>query len=334
MAIVDIVVPCYQHGHFLRDCVTSVLTQEIGDVRVLIVDNASTDNSLAVASQLAEEDSRVEVVAHPINLGHHASFNEGIDWASAPFFVMLCADDQLAPGCLARAVSFMSSHAEVSFTYGRAIPLDQAASLPAMGRQADEARWRVSTGREFIARVCSKGLMHIPSSTLVVMTSAQKRAGHYRDALQFLDDLEMWMRLACQGKVAETNRVQGIRMSEGGTRSMSKDTAPGGDLLWTEAVIESFFANEGAALCGGEQLHRIARRTLGQRAYWSAVSSLVRGHGPLGIDLFRFAFARCPSCAFLPPMGYLFRKKRALHRIAQVIAEAARRPVNETRQLQ
>ena len=60
MARVDVAVPCYQHGAYLRDCVASVLGQGV-DVRVLIVDNASTDDSPAVARELAA-DPRVELV--------------------------------------------------------------------------------------------------------------------------------------------------------------------------------------------------------------------------------------------------------------------------------
>ena len=107
---VDVVIPCYQYGRFLRDCVTSVLTQGIQNLRVLIIDNASTDDSVEVAQQLAGEDRRVEVVAHRRNLGPHASFNEGIDWAKSHYFMILCADDLLAPSCLPRAVSIMEQH--------------------------------------------------------------------------------------------------------------------------------------------------------------------------------------------------------------------------------
>ena len=64
MASVDVVIPCYQYGRFLRDAVTSVLSQGISQLRVLVIDNASTDNSLEVATQLALEDRRVEVIAH------------------------------------------------------------------------------------------------------------------------------------------------------------------------------------------------------------------------------------------------------------------------------
>ncbi len=97
-ASVDVAIPCYPYGGFMRDCVTSVLTQAIRDVRVLIIDNASTDDSVEVALQIAAEDPRVEVIARRRNLGPHASFNEGIDWARATYFLVLCADDLLAPG--------------------------------------------------------------------------------------------------------------------------------------------------------------------------------------------------------------------------------------------
>ena len=101
MPSVDIVVPCYQHGRFLRDCVESVLSQGVEQVRVIIIDKPSTDDSVSVARDLAREDARVEIVAHPRNLGSHASFNQGIDLASADYVMVLCADDILSPGSFA-----------------------------------------------------------------------------------------------------------------------------------------------------------------------------------------------------------------------------------------
>ncbi len=59
VASIDIVVPCYQYARFLRDCVTSVLTQDIQNLRVLVIDDASGDNSAEIAAQLASEDPRV-----------------------------------------------------------------------------------------------------------------------------------------------------------------------------------------------------------------------------------------------------------------------------------
>jgi glycosyltransferase involved in cell wall biosynthesis len=62
MAIVDVAVPCYQYGRYLSDCVNSILRQDLSDIRIVIIDNASTDNSLDVARRLASEDPRVEVI--------------------------------------------------------------------------------------------------------------------------------------------------------------------------------------------------------------------------------------------------------------------------------
>ena len=111
--------PCYQYGRFLRECVDSILSQGIGDIRVLIIDNASTDNSLEVARQLAAEDGRIEILARPCNLGPHASWNEGIDWAKSDYLVILAADDLLADGAIARAVSVLNIASECESFHGK-----------------------------------------------------------------------------------------------------------------------------------------------------------------------------------------------------------------------
>jgi glycosyltransferase involved in cell wall biosynthesis len=69
MSSVDVIVPCYRYGHFLRECVESVLTQSLEDVRVLILDDASPDYTHEVGAELAPEDSRVTLVRHQVNKG-------------------------------------------------------------------------------------------------------------------------------------------------------------------------------------------------------------------------------------------------------------------------
>src|SRR4051812_31139452 len=108
MAKIDVVIPCYNYGRFLEECVGSVLDQPIRDVRILIIDDASSDNSLSVARKLAEADPRVNVTAHSINRGHIFTYNEGLlDWASAEYTLLLSADDLLTRGALGRAVEVL-----------------------------------------------------------------------------------------------------------------------------------------------------------------------------------------------------------------------------------
>ena len=58
MSRVDVIVPCYNYGRFLRECVESVLSQPV-EVRVLIIDDASTDDTPEVAAALAAEDANL-----------------------------------------------------------------------------------------------------------------------------------------------------------------------------------------------------------------------------------------------------------------------------------
>lgn len=67
LASVTVVIPCYNYGKYLPQVVQSVLSQERVDANIIIVDDASTDGSLAVANSLAAADPRTTVVAHVRN---------------------------------------------------------------------------------------------------------------------------------------------------------------------------------------------------------------------------------------------------------------------------
>lgn len=317
MTSIDVAVPCYQYAHYLRGCVESILRQDGPKLRVLVIDNASTDGSLAVASELASEDPRVEVVAHRVNLGQHASYNEAIDWASSKYFMLLSADDLLAPGALARAVSVMEREPEVNFAHGGTLYVSSAEPIPAAGLPAEQPpRWRIVPGRQLLERFCYAGRNHVNSSSVVVRTSAQKRAGHYRPYLAHTDDFELWMRFACLGSVAETDAIQAVARVHPENRSTSVSNIHLWDLEF-EAAFASFFAREGASLPAARRLHRIARRSLAQRAYWSGVASIARGETRLGLNLLKFALTRSPRTV-VPPIGYLFRRPDTLRKIAEI----------------
>ena len=330
---IDIAVPCYQYGRFLRDCVTSVLAQGIENVRILIIDNASTDNSVEVAQQLAAEDCRVAFVARRRNLGPHASFNEGIEWASSKYFMILCADDLLAPGCLARAVSVLERHLEVGFAYGRAASVRPGDPIPALHYGTPEMQWRILPGAELLEQFCRTGVCHIQgSSTMLVRTSVQKIAGHHRPSLEHSDDFEMWMRLARLGPVAKTEGQMAFLRMHGSNRSaFTRQTrSPGLSrrerdqmlYIWHDkAAFESFFTHEGASLPEVTRLHGLAMRSLGERAYWSALAHLCRRQAWASLDLWRLAFSLSPVTAILPPVGYLFRRDDLLKRIRSVASE-------------
>ncbi len=112
MSSVSVVIPCYMYGHFLEECAASVLDDQEGvDVRVLIIDDASPDDSAEVAHKIAARDPRVEVIVHEANQGNIATINEGLlDWADGDYWTVLSADDRLTPGALRRARDLLDAH--------------------------------------------------------------------------------------------------------------------------------------------------------------------------------------------------------------------------------
>jgi glycosyltransferase involved in cell wall biosynthesis len=322
MASVDIAIPCYQYGRYLRQCVESVLAQGVPDVRVRIIDNASTDDSVAIARQLAREDARIEVVARSANLGPHASFNEGVDWATADYFMVLCADDMLTPGALSRAVSVMEQHPNVAFAYGTDVHLGDNAPLPVIETDAAEPPWLLSAGREFIEDRCRNPERYIAHGMVLVRTSAQKRAGHYRPQLPHADDFEMLLRLACLGGVAFTPAAQGIKRMHAANRTSDYLAERTRALVELLAALQSFFANEGRSLPDAERLLRLGRRGIAERAYWCGVKDLASGHRS-GIELLRLAFRLSPATAVVPPVRYFLRLDKPFSYVGRVLAEMA-----------
>lgn len=306
MPTVDVVVPCYNYGRYLPDCVASVLGQEGCDVRVLIVDDASPDGSADVARRMAAADPRVTLIAHAANRGHIATYNEGIAWSSGDYFLLLSADDLLAPGALDRAVSVMQADRAIAWTYGREAELYEGnppptETAPPPGPAAEG--WRVAPGADFIAATCRTGWNNVATCTAVVRGEAQRRAGFYRPTLPHAGDLEMWLRLSTFGSVATTDAVQGVRRLH--PHNMAKEHDGPRDLRQRVAAFESFFEQDGRALPMAAPWLAAARRGLAVQAGRWALSYLRRGSLGKAAGCARFAIGLNPRAAASAPLAWL-----------------------------
>ena len=320
MASIDVVIPNYQYGRYLRQCVASVVDQDIRDLRILIIDNASSDDSVEVARQLSAEDPRIEVRAHSTNVGAHASINEGVDWAASDYFMILCADDLLPPGALSRAVAIMERCPEVSFAYGTCIEYREDDECPDI-RPMPDAPWTIETGTQFIRRCC-RTLPYVMSP--LVRTRSQKRAGHYRPDLPYNDDTEILLRLAGHGDVAITPAVQAIQRLHQANISREVWNDPIRGIMNNVVMFDIFFQGDGKNMPDSANLRKLALRNAGQQAYWRAMKYIVRGRYQVAIDLWKCAIWLTPSAAIVPPLSYLMRIDQPFHRIAEVIFKSLR----------
>jgi hypothetical protein len=265
MSRVDVIVPCYNYGRFLRECVRSVLAQESVGVRVLVIDDASQDDSAEVAAGLAHEDSRVEFRQHERNRGHIETYNEGIEWASGEYFLVLSADDVLTPGALGRASRVLDAHPNVGLTHGRAIKTSTPGS-PVPGGPEDG--YRVCPGGEWLETACRTSSNMVETPTAVVRTAVQKKIGGYRKDLPHTGDMAMWLRFAANSDVARLDAYQAYYRLHG--LNMSEQYRGGPELLQYKAAFDTVFEEDRARLPECGRLRRLAYRGLAEQVFWTA----------------------------------------------------------------
>ena len=95
---VSVVIPCFNAAEDLEHAVQSVLDQNVPKAEILIVDDGSTDGSVAVAEQLARQHASIQILRQAANGGPAAARNKGLRKASGRYVCFLDADDAYAPG--------------------------------------------------------------------------------------------------------------------------------------------------------------------------------------------------------------------------------------------
>jgi teichuronic acid biosynthesis glycosyltransferase TuaG len=114
--LVSVVVPAYNCEAYVEQSLRSVLEQEIADVEVIVVDDASSDNTLQILQRLAQQEARIRVLTSTRNSGQGACRNRGVGEARGRYLAFQDSDDLWLPGKLGRQLDFLRQR-ELSFCF-------------------------------------------------------------------------------------------------------------------------------------------------------------------------------------------------------------------------
>lgn len=143
---VSIVLPAYNAGEFIADTLRSVFSQTFTDYEVLVLDNASTDNTQEVVAQFS--DPRLTVRRNEVNIGYAGNVQRGRDLAIGEYVVVLNADDLWEPGYLDRTVAVLDANPAMSVVHTRIVLMDESGGC--FGESVTD--WpAVTPGREAVA---------------------------------------------------------------------------------------------------------------------------------------------------------------------------------------
>jgi hypothetical protein len=313
--LVSVIVPCFNYGRFLDGAVASVIGQRRVNVEVIIVDDASTDDSAEVADAIAAREPAVQVLRNVTNQGHVRTFNNGYALATGEFIVRLDADDLLTPGSLARAVALFDAFPEVGLVYGHPRHFEEP-DPPAA--RTGRPNWTIWHGRDWLAERCRAGVNCLTTPEAIVRASVMREIGPLSTRLRFAQDMEMWLRVSA---VADVGRVNGVDQALHRDHPTSMSATAGSDTMTDLAerreVFQAVFDAVGSRVTGASELHTLARRRLAREALDHALHAVDRGIGDwakLTRDLAAFAASTWPAWQSLPEARALRRRELLMRR--------------------
>lgn len=109
MPIVSLIIPIYNVEKYLRKCLDSVINQSFSDIEIICVDDGSTDNSLNIIKEYAQQDNRLKIITQK-NQGVSFARNQGLKKASGDYILFLDSDDWLELDCIEKGVNAISKN--------------------------------------------------------------------------------------------------------------------------------------------------------------------------------------------------------------------------------
>ena len=118
MSKVSIIVPNHNYGKYIHETVESIICQSYKDIELIIVDDASNDNSKDVILDYAECDSRIIPLILEKNIGVSAALNKGIKIASGDYVCFIASDDLMERCRIEKQIKFLKNNVDVDVLSG------------------------------------------------------------------------------------------------------------------------------------------------------------------------------------------------------------------------
>lgn len=209
MPAVSVIVPNYNHARFLRRRIESIFAQTFQDFEVILLDDASTDESRAILSERAS-DCRVSIEFSETNSGNpFTQWKKGLAHARGKYVWIAESDDYADPRLLERLVGILERDRAVVFAYCRSWKVNDGGGVSgfvdATLRHLEPARWSADFCAEGKAECATTFIYSNPTanaSSVVFRRDVFERVGGVDDTLRTSADWKLWATMAFEGKVA------------------------------------------------------------------------------------------------------------------------------------
>jgi glycosyltransferase involved in cell wall biosynthesis len=297
---VSVCTPARNSAAYLEAAIDSVLAQDHPDFQLVVVDNASTDETPEICARY--EDPRFRVARFEEGVGQAANWNRCLDLATGEYVVLLHADDELLPEFLGRAVGMLEANQDLGLVHCTVQHIDEGGADLDLQRLFE--RDIVDRDDAILRRLLLEGCVINPSGVMV-RRDAYDAVGRFTERVVWGVDWHMWIRISMErpiGYLAEPLALYREHTASGTSGVLtSVQNAP--DERW---MIDDVFRIAQDRRPDLVHLHDAARHGVAERTWWWA--ELMCKEGELGAARkgLRRAIAMRPALAARPRTWALF----------------------------
>lgn len=111
----SVVIPNYNHARFLPKALDAIVSQSLPPLEVIIVDDASTDESVMIIESYQKKYSFIHLYKNERNLGAVATLNKAVDLSQGKYLACCASDDEILPGFFEESVTLLEKHPQAAF---------------------------------------------------------------------------------------------------------------------------------------------------------------------------------------------------------------------------
>ncbi len=202
---VTVAIPTYNRSQWLGRAIQSVLSQSFSDFEIIVLDNASSDDTQAVAANFV--DRRVHYVCNEHNLGMIGNWNRAIELATGSYLVIFGDDDSMLSEFLSSSVPVLENHPNVGFTFSHCNKVNEKREILRLWGY-DFPPSGLLKGVDYLYWTVRFGCCLTNSSTVLFRRGVFDHVGSFKANLaQNTFDLNMYIRIATLYDVFFIDRV-------------------------------------------------------------------------------------------------------------------------------
>ena len=211
--IVSVVMPVYNSEKYVGAAIESVLLQTFKEFEFILVDDCSTDGSLAIIKKYSNKDKRIVIVENSQNLGISGSRNAGLAQAKGKLIMNMDHDDICTPDRMRLQTNYLGQHRDVGIVGGDIDVISESGIV--VGSR------RFPSDDEKVRKMLMRYSPFTHPSTMV-SKAAYVKAGVYNKEFEPADDYELYFRIGCSFKFGNISECLLKHRIHGGATTMKK----------------------------------------------------------------------------------------------------------------